>query len=205
MYFFLFFEKDRKNGLWGGYMMLYVIFAAAFIIIVLYFMPVDINIDVNREDNKNLKMTLGIKTLYGLLRFNPETPFLKLAFENVKEGENLYKKYGNNKFKIISVLRYIMKKIKISNFYLKLSMGTGDAAATGVLYGAAWIIIGSIMAFAKSRLNMGEPRIIVAPVFGSVRLNVDFNCIISIKSGHIINAGIRAIPALISGNREKFN
>jgi hypothetical protein len=61
------------------------------------------------------------------------------------------------------------------------------------------------MAFAKSRLNMGEPRIIVAPVFGSVRLNVDFNCIISIKSGHIINAGISAIPALISGNREKFN
>ena len=118
------------------------------------------------------------------------------------EGGNIYEAYRNKKDKIIPLLKYITKKMRIVNLSLKLGMGTGDAAATGILYGIAWIAIGSVMTLTRSYLNISEPKIVVAPIFNKVQLSVDFNCIISIKVGHIINTGIRAITLLPSGIRK---
>lgn len=213
-------------------MMLYAISGLALFMLILYIMPVKINADAEKH-NEDIKITLGLKTLYGLVDIITEIPVLKLTFENgkpalkykvevadrersrllagftkllsIEEGEGLYSIYKNNKEIISSPLKYLAKKISVRNLYLKLGMGTGEAASTGVLYGTAWIVMGNIMAFTGSHVSIKEPRIIIVPVFGSVHLSLDFNCIISIKTGHIINAGIRAIPALISGNRKNFN
>jgi hypothetical protein len=190
-------------------------------------MPIDISIDVNR-DNEDDKITIGLKTLYGLLKLKTEIPFLMITFENGKpvlkykvelanrkrskllarftklmsleEGEGLYKAYRNNKYKIIPIIKYIAFKIRIRDLYLKLSIGTGNAAATGILYGILWIVLGSVMTYARSFFNISEPKITVIPIFDNVQIIVDFSCIISMKSGHIINAGIRAIPALLIDN-----
>jgi len=97
------------------------------------------------------------------------------------EGEGLYEAYKKNKRIVMPVVEYISKKIRIYGFNLKLSLGTGDAAATGVLYGAAWIVIGNVMALTSSYLNIIEPRIAVIPIFSKVNLSVDFSCIISMK------------------------
>lgn len=207
----------------------YFLIAALFIMLLLYFMPIAVSMDVSK-DNENENITIGLRTLYGLLNLKTEVPFLKIAFENgrfalkykvevaerksnklldrftkllsIEEGEGLYDTYKNNKYKIMSFSKYIKKKIKIKNFNLKLGMGTGDAAATGVLYGMAWILIGNLMTFIRSHLSINDPRIMVVPIFGMVQLSVDFSCIISMKLGHIINAGIRAMPALLSDMRK---
>jgi hypothetical protein len=120
----------------------------------------------------------------------------------MEEGESVFKAFKRNKTIITPILKYISRKTKVSNFYLKLGLGTGDAAATGVLYGVTWIVIGNIMTFTRCYLNIYEPKIVVIPIFSQVQLSVDFNCIISLKLGHIINAGIRAVPAVISGMRK---
>ncbi|MDD4504006.1 MAG: DUF2953 domain-containing protein [Clostridiaceae bacterium] len=209
--------------------MWYVLIPVLVIALMLYLMPIAVSMDVNK-DNDNDKITIGLRTLYGLLNLKTEVPFLKIAFENgrfalkykvevvgrkrnkllakvtklmsMEEGEGLYDTYKNNKYKIMPFSKYIKKKIGIRNFNLKLSMGTGDAAATGFLYGILWIVIGNLMTFARSHLSINEPRIMVVPIFSQVQLSIDFSCIISMKLGHIINAGIRTMPALLSGMRK---
>lgn len=209
--------------------MLYVLSAIAVILILLYFMPIVVRLDI-KKDNENDKITIGIRTLYGLIKLRSEIPFLKIVFENgrpalkykvevankekskllarftkilsMREGEGLYKLYKKSGHKFLPVLRYIMSKTRISEFNLKLSLGTGDAALTGILYGVTWIVIGNIMTFTRSLLKVYNPRVAVVPIFSRVQLSLDFNCIINLKLGHIINAGIRALPAIMSSMKE---
>lgn len=209
--------------------MLYFLLALFFIMLLLYFMPITVSIDINRN-NEDDKITIGLKTLYGLLTLSTEIPFLKITFVNgkpvlkykvelanrkrsklftkfnklmsIEEGESIFKRFKNNKYIIISITKYIAAKLKIRNFYLHLSMGTGNAALTGIAYGLIWIVIGSIMTFTRSFFNINEPKIAVAPIFGNAQLVVDFSCIISMKLGHIINAGIKAMPALLIDKRK---
>ncbi len=209
--------------------MLNVLFVILVLLIILYFMPIVVKVHV-KKDNENDKITIRLRTCYGLVKLNTEIPFLKIVFENgrpglkykievankkrskllarftklmnIEEGEGVYKAFRKNKSKIIPVLKYITSKTEISNFNLKLSLGAGDAAATGILYGVTWIALGNIMTLTRCYLNVNEPKIVVIPIFSQVQLSIDFSCIISLKLGHIINAGIRAIPQLISGLRK---
>jgi len=209
----------------GGIVMLYAASGFIFLILILFLMPVEISTKVEKH-NSNVKISLVLKTLYGLFNVNTEIPAFKLDYENgkpvlkykvevankersrllagfsklltIEEGEGLYRIYKKKKDIILPPLKYLTKKISVRNLYLKLKMGTGDAAATGLLYGTAWIAVGNIMALTRSYVNIKEPRIIIAPIFDSARLSLDFSCIIRIKTGHIINAGIRVIPALIT-------
>jgi len=205
--------------------MLYAASGFIFLLLILYLMPIEISTNIEKHSN-NVKIALGLKTLYGLLNINTEIPVFKLTFENgkpvlkykvevankersrllagfsklltIEEGESLYRIYKKNKDIISPPLKYLTKKISVRDLYLKLGMGTGDAAATGLLYGTAWIAVGNIMALTGSYVNIKKPRIIISPIFDSVRLSLDFSCIIRMKTGHIINAGIRVIPALIT-------
>lgn len=230
----MFFEKNKLNmpesswileeSLRGGFMMLYAVLFIVFLMLILYLMPVKISIGVEKH-SEYVKISFQIETLYGLLNIKTELPIFKLTFENGKpslkykieeadrrrsrllaEFTKLFDmKEGKGFFRVFLPLRYIIRKITVRNLYLKLGIGTGDAAATGVLYGFAWIAIGNIMTYTGSHVNIEKQRIIILPTFGSVSLHIDFSCIINIKTGHIINAGIRAIPALISGNRKSLN
>ncbi len=210
----------------GGNIMLYVLFAVLVILTFLHFMPIVVRMDV-RKDNENDKITIGLKTFYGLLKLNTEIPFLEIVLENgrpglkykievsnkkrnkllarftkllnMEEGGGVYKAYKRNKSKIIPAFKYITRKTEVNDLNLRLSIGTGDAAATGILYGVSWIVIGNIMTLTRCYLKVYEPRIVVIPIFSKVQLSIDFSCIISLKLGHIINAGIRVIAALICG------
>lgn len=205
--------------------MLYFWTAVLLIMLFLYMMPIVISIDIKKDNNAD-KITIGIKTFYGMLKLKSEIPFLVITFENgkpalkykievadkyrskllarfgkilnLKEGEGLLKTFNKIKGRIKPVLKYISRKTNINKFILKMSVGTGDAAATGILYGAAWMALGNILAFVSGFLNINNPRIVIVPIFSKIQLCVDFSCIISLKLGHIINAGIRALPALLS-------
>ena len=212
--------------------MLYFFSALIAIVVVLYLMPIALSIDIKRV-KENDSITIGVKTLYGLLKFKTEIPFMEIVFRNgkpalkykvevadkkrsklfarftklfsVTEGGEILDIYKENKYRIKNALKYITRKTVIKNFNLKFKLGTGDAAETGILYGVAWIVIGSVMTLAGSYLNIIEPRIAVVPIFNQVQLRTELSCIISIRLGHIINTGIRVIPVLLSGSvfREK--
>ncbi len=209
--------------------MIYFIAVLLAVLVLLYVMPVAVSVEVKRAKESG-SIVIGVKTCYGLLKFKSELPFVEIVFKNgkpalkyklevadikrsrlfarftklisVEESGRLYTILKEKKHSIISALRYISGKIIVRGFNLKLALGTGDAAETGILYGAAWIAIGNIMALGASHINIKEPRIAVIPVFNRVQLNIHFSCIITMRLGHIINTGIRVIPALLSSKRK---
>jgi len=206
--------------------MLYFATVLIALAILLYIMPVTVSTTLEKAGEKD-KITIGVKTLYGLVKFKSEIPFLELVFMKGKpalkyrvevtdrkrsrlfaqftklfsldEGGKLLEIIRKKKHRLLAALKYLAGKTAVRKFSLRFALGTGDAAETGILYGVAWIIIGNIMAITGSYLNIKEPRITVVPVFNQVQLSADFNCIISIRLGHIINTGIRIIPVLLSG------
>ncbi len=192
---------------------------ALIVLFLLYVIPIVTSIDASKEIENN-KLSIVIGTTYGLLRLRTEIP-LTVAFKDgrilldyktkevgkkknilmeaftkllsKKEDESLYNTYKKNKHRVIVFMDYIMDKLKISSLNFNVKMGTGDAALTGILYGTIWIAIGSIMTFIGNNLNPERPNIVVVPIFGEAQLSIDFNCIISIKLGHIIYAEIKAL------------
>lgn len=214
--------------------MLYALPAVFIILLILYLMPVSVNIAV-KKDNKNDMAVIGLRTLYGLLKLKAEVPLMELTFENGKlavkyrsevpnrkrsklyagftklfslaEGEGLFKLYKKTKNKLIPLIKYVLSKLKVYDFNLKLGLGMGDASVTAVLVGMVWIAVGCFIAASSGYIKIKKPSIAVVPVFGKFELYADFSCIISLRLGHIINAGIKAIPVLLSvaGSRNQIN
>ncbi len=208
--------------------MLYLIIFLIFVFIMIYTMPVTISLDIERA-GKDDKITIGIRTIYGLLKLKSEIPFLELIFKQgrpavkykvelankkrnklltqftklftLDDNSKLFEILRKEKHRLLSAMKYIAGKTTIRKFHLRLSLGTGDAAETGVLYGAAWIVIGCIVTMTRSLVDMGGIRIKVVPIFDQVLLRADFSCIIHIRLGHIINTGIRLIPVLLTSKK----
>jgi len=208
--------------------MLYLVIILIIIVTLIYTMPVTVSLDIERAGEDD-KITIGVRTIYGLLKFKSEIPFLELIFKNgrpavkykvelankkrnkliakftklftLDENSRLLEVIMKERHRLVSALKYIAGKTTISKFRLRLALGTGDAAQTGILYGAAWIAIGSIMALTGNYTTIRRPIIMVVPIFDQVLLSVDLSCIIHIRIGHIINTGIRVIPVLLSSKR----
>lgn len=200
--------------------MIYFVLAVFVLILLFTLIPIDIRIEIRKND-ENSRMYLGLRTFFGLLNLGIEIPFMEIIIKNgrlglryksevvnrsfnklfasfkkfmsMEESEGLYKKYKNNKARIIPVLKYLRTRLSIKDISIKLNIGTGDAAETGIIYGLAWMIIGGVFTLLRSFKIKNEPEISVIPVFDKIQTNVDFNCIIRMKLGHIINAGIRSM------------
>lgn len=205
--------------------MLYFVTVLIALAILLYIMPVTVGMALKRAGEKD-KITIEVRTLYGLIQFKSEIPFLELIFKNGKpalkyrvevtdrkrrrlfaqltklfsldEGGKLFEIIKMKRHRLLAALKYLAGKTAVRKFSLRFTLGTGDAAETGILYGVAWIVIGNIMTLTRSYLNIKEPRITVVPVFNQVQLSIDLSCIISMRLGHIINTGIRLIPVFLS-------
>lgn len=195
------------------------------VFLLLYMMPVHLQVKLKKRDRDN-DIAFITKTGYGLIKIKVELASLKLCFKKGKplieyKAEivsprtkklltGINKLFSKNKMhkikniykcnrKIISnTIKYITKKITVEKLYIKLGFGTGDAAETGFLYGLAWIAVGNLISFSNQFAAVRQPAAVIVPDFEHVCFSLDFDCIISLKLGHIINAGIRAVKVMIS-------
>ncbi|MGE5632500.1 MAG: DUF2953 domain-containing protein [Caulobacteraceae bacterium] len=208
--------------------MLYLILSVLILLVLIYYMPIVTEIKIQKR-NRDDSVSIYIKTGYELINIKLEVPELSIHFRNGRpfieykaemvsrradrllfrlnkiftqgEMKKTYEQYERNKGKFVPVQRYLLKKIKVEDMYVKLAIGTGDAAGTGIAYGVAWIAVGNIIALSNIVLDIKQHQVFIVPIFDSIRFNLDFNCIINLKFGHIINAGIRAVFVLVSGKR----
>lgn len=86
---------------------------------------------------------------------------------------------------------YLMKKLEVVDFSIDMDFGAGDAAATGILGGVAWMVIGALEAFFCSNFNTKKHSMKVKPNFNQMALNVKVNCIFRIKIVYIILVAIK--------------
>lgn len=99
-------------------------------------------------------------------------------------------KYTEAKEIIDTVLDCAGDRVEFSDIFIRAEFGTGDAASTGILYGAIWTLIGNVYAFLCRFFNIKFPEVELVPDFNQKTFEIEAEGIIKIRIVHIITAAM---------------
>ncbi|MBQ3573008.1 MAG: DUF2953 domain-containing protein [Clostridia bacterium] len=74
-----------------------------------------------------------------------------------------------------------------------MEYGTGDAAATGMLYGSIWGAVSTLYPIACRWAHISYPTLDITPDFYGKRFNIEVQSIIKVRPAHIISALFTAL------------
>lgn len=111
-----------------------------------------------------------------------------------------YRKYKAVSYKYREAINYAKKRVYIRKLKWFTVLGAGDAAVTGIAIGLLWNIktIVSVLLNLKFKFLV-LPDINIVPCFDGSKLSTNFDCILSIRIGHAIIAGMLCITAMKKG------
>jgi hypothetical protein len=93
-----------------------------------------------------------------------------------------------------TLIRKLLKKVSIKKFEWHTNVGIGDAAATAILCGAIWSVKGSIVGLISNYMRLiKRPTLTVTPNFQQTVSRIQLKCILQIRIGHAIWAGIKLV------------
>lgn len=120
-----------------------------------------------------------------------ETNFVE-SMEMFMRMSQMYKKYREQ-------TNYLKSKLKIENFSIYSRVGTGDAAATAIAYGGFFTVFSVIARHLKNRYSLQKQKIVILPFFQGSVFDLDLDCIINFKLGHIMITGMKMLLKNIKG------
>ncbi|MBZ4655659.1 MAG: hypothetical protein JG759_207 [Thermoanaerobacter sp.] len=194
-----------------------VVFIILIFLILLYFLPLKIKIKANKEE-KNISLEIVTNIFF--------VNFLTFKLQKEPEKEELYfkvlgvkilkstgakklertKKEGkfsaldieyNDFFKIIELLRDVLKDTVVYKFYLNVKIGLEDAAWTAILSGSLWgVIYTALMPIYNNATFTTAPELYITPCYGQNKLEGNLICIFKITCGNIIINGIKFLEFL---------
>lgn len=90
---------------------------------------------------------------------------------------------------------YLLRHVHLDAFTWETKLGVDDAAATGLLVGAAWALKGSLLTLLQTKLRLGEDRasVTVAPSFSRSHFSTFLHCIFTIRIVHVINVQLQLL------------
>ncbi|AOY77097.1 DUF2953 domain-containing protein [Clostridium formicaceticum] len=198
---------------------------------LLLFLNLRIEIHFIRE-GENDEINITVSTLKNLLKYRTTIPFVdflnngrnilttnvykKAEVSNTEalEDEKQEKELNYNEIKIIvkrghyyykkywQVLQYIKKRIIIHKVLWKTQVGLEDAADTAIISGLLWGVKANLMTLLKSKVRPQAIHIDVAPYYVCKRFGMIFDCIVTLKIGYIIIAGIKLLSTKIKGGED---
>jgi hypothetical protein len=102
------------------------------------------------------------------------------------------------------IVRDLLSRVKVKKFEWNSFAGTGDAAYTGMLAGGYLGLKGSVLALLGNYLSFKKlPLYTVTPDFSRAVFYTSFTCIIQIRVGEAILAGIKLLRYW-NGEKAKF-
>ena len=111
--------------------------------------------------------------------------------------------YGNVKDILDEILNLVRNKAEFSGIYVRVRYGTGEAAITGMIYGAIWSLIGNLYSFLCRFFRIEFPKLELEPVFGEKAFEIEAEGIITTKPVHIITAILRSAKIYLKHKKEK--
>ncbi|WP_406676231.1 DUF2953 domain-containing protein [Neomoorella carbonis] len=108
--------------------------------------------------------------------------------------------YWLHKLSILKgIWRHFFARVTCRHWRLFLTLGTGDPATTAFVYGTSWTILAWMYQNLRRRARMDfhAPEWQVTPLFDTPGWQADFNCILTLKLGHIISAGVQSLWLLL--------
>ena len=110
--------------------------------------------------------------------------------EWLERMSNLIKSVGD----IHTILKGFLRKIKVKKFSWSSHIGTGDAAATGILAGQVWSVKGIATGLVSHYMRVvGQPQLEVHPVFQGTAAATHLECAVSFRSGPVIFTAIKLL------------
>ncbi|GAB6156977.1 hypothetical protein JCM39194_01770 [Desulfotomaculum varum] len=90
---------------------------------------------------------------------------------------------------------FFLEHLVLERFYWRISFGTMDAAATGMLAGLAWSFAGAVTAlfYHKIAPSRVQPVIKVEPDFEKAGFTTSADCIFKIRIGYIMVTGMKIL------------
>ncbi len=122
------------------------------------------------------------------------------AFGRIK---NFKKSYDDSKDILAEILNLIKDRCEFSGIYIRVRYGTGEAAVTGMIYGAIWALVGNAYSLLCRFFQVEFPTIELEPVFGSKAFEIEAEGIITTKLVHIINAVYRSYKLYSKYKKQK--
>ncbi|MCL6558722.1 MAG: DUF2953 domain-containing protein [Firmicutes bacterium] len=100
---------------------------------------------------------------------------------------------------------FFLEHLVLERFYWRISFGTTDAAATGMLAGLAWSLAGVVTAlfYHKIAPSRVQPVIKVEPDFEKAGFATSADCIFKIRIGYIMVTGLKILKK--KANRQGVN
>ena len=150
------------------------------ILFLILFLPIKTGAEYSFADNSRLRLFFYLFYFIKIPVFNKQLSFI--SSEKHKAGRNM-KKGGKNKAPL-----FLLKAINIKSFFLKIDLGTGDAARTALLSGSLKIAAEVFLLSVSSRFSSfaSPPYCLVNPSFSQKVFTLSLSCITSFCLGKII-------------------
>lgn len=172
------------------------------------------------QDDDEWKITF--RTLFGIVRYTIHIPLVKVEITspgiviaqktnmgNTPKSEEERKKYTPNEIMDIfrkareftervvhlnDIMKNFFRHVSITKFEWQTKIGTGDAAATGMIVGLGWSLKYSVLAVCSKYMKLKTtPMITIIPSFYQAVSETKFVCMIHFRIGHAMLAGIRVV------------
>lgn len=101
------------------------------------------------------------------------------------------------------ILTLIKDRAEFSGIYIRIRYGTGDAAITGMIYGAIWAVIGNLYSLVCRFAKVEFPTVELEPIFGGHAFEIEAEGIIVTRLVHIITAAFRSVKVYLKYKSEK--
>ncbi|MDF2501079.1 MAG: hypothetical protein K0Q77_1793 [Anaerosporomusa subterranea] len=114
-------------------------------------------------------------------------------FYHPRRFRRLIEKFRTKLLQTKLIVRELHNKVRFDRFHCQVRFGLEDAAATGMLAGAFWMLKGLVSNTLRNQMTSGVcPVFTMTPVFGKDILVIDLECILRIRLGNIIKALYKA-------------
>lgn len=209
MYFFLSLRKNRKKYIEVLCELFLLLFLAAFLVLLLLFMlketQLEINIIIKNGKNSSFVIIRLLKFLRIRLNLSirHENGAISLTIKKTDsdlEKETSIEQALESMIKIFRRLRtykqafdYLKTRIIVNNFSVRTIVGTGNAAATALASGGFYTVFHLITLHLQNYYQLSKQKLKVIPYFNGPLFDLDLDCIINFKIGHIIITGIKMI------------
>lgn len=196
-----------------------IVFVIA-LIIGLLISKVKVTVHYSHSGN-NDRLIILMKAAYGLYKKKIDIPVIKMGEDSAEivmkeqmESKSRTEGKGTKRITIESLLnsfqdtkaivkhvidaypimRHFLKRVRILEFTWHSNIGTGDAALTGKITGAAWGAKGLAQAVMDRYTSVDcVPSIHVTPHFNSKLSMTDLHCILTVRIGHAMVTAIKLI------------
>ncbi|WAA11195.1 DUF2953 domain-containing protein [Fervidibacillus albus] len=198
--------------------MIFIIVLAFILFFLFLFINVTIDFNFNYQ-NHHYQLQLTISTLFGLVRFTRRFPSTSLPKK--MKGKITDQQKGNKEikealqsidaadsfieqiFRFHQIAKRFLKTMRVRRLEWQSVIGTKNAAQTGMLVGFAWTVKGNLIAtISRYTRFKTKPVVQIQPMFQQNIAESFFQCMVQVRLGHAIFAGIQFIRYWKSQLRE---